>query len=44
MNVKKNIILKKFVGVCYIFRVIKEEITSQYALFTTGTGWWFVNK
>ncbi|XP_065928056.1 uncharacterized protein [Magallana gigas] len=24
--------------------VMKEEITSQYALLTTGTGWWFANK
>lgn len=24
--------------------VMKEEITSQYALLTTETGWWFVNK
>lgn len=24
--------------------VMKEEITSQYALLTSGTGWWFANK
>lgn len=24
--------------------VMKEEITSQYALLTTETGWWFANK
>lgn len=44
MNVKKNIILKHYAGVCYNFRVMKEEITSQYALLTTETGWWFANK
>lgn len=44
LNVKKNIILKHCACVCYNFRVMKEEITSQYALLTTETGWWFANK
>lgn len=44
LNVKKNIILKHCAGVCYNFRVMKEEITSQYALLTTETGWWFANS
>lgn len=44
LNVKKNIIFKYCVGVCDNFRVMKEEIISQYVLLMIEIGWWFVNK